>query len=174
MVSPNWPHGLLACACLSIEAPSTWRKKPFLLFFKRSIAFEVIEAKVGMSLVLSAFTSQVTAGLSMLPRGEACGPFKRIGMLPSENKPSTGVFWSAFFTASSSLALVTILKPSALACSRRVLPAYLPAVAVSSNDFIPPPKTTSARVVISCSEIEPRPPLSKVPSGHFSAVALGP
>src|SRR3954468_8269174 len=46
LVSPIWPHGLAAWSCLSIEAPSTWRKKPLSLW-RRSIDFFVICASVG-------------------------------------------------------------------------------------------------------------------------------
>ena len=96
-VSPIWPHGSAAWSFLSIEALSTWRKKPFfwpLLFFvSRSIDFVVIDFRSGTGLKVGSGW-QVAAG-RLAPPDVASSGANFTGMLPGENRPRSGFFWSA-------------------------------------------------------------------------------
>jgi hypothetical protein len=50
---------------LSIDAPSTCRKKPFGWFLSNEIALRVIAARFGAAAVRSGLARQVIAGLSI-------------------------------------------------------------------------------------------------------------
>jgi hypothetical protein len=66
-VSPIWLHGFASRSSLSIDAPSTCRKKPFGWFLSNEIALRVIAARFGAAAVRSGLARQVIAGLSILP-----------------------------------------------------------------------------------------------------------
>src|SRR5262249_54541512 len=99
MVSPIWPHGSFAWSRLSIDAPSTCRKKPFagdfLAFAVRmSSARWVITARLGSPGVLVIrLVSLQTCG--PLAGWAARRPDHSVVMLPGLNGPSARWWVSA-------------------------------------------------------------------------------
>ncbi len=86
-VSPICPHALVAWSCLSIEAPSTWRKNP-RRFSSSLMALVVMSARLG-SFAGRWFSTHV-AGALPLPV-DAAGPLHSTDIVLGVNRPSTGL-----------------------------------------------------------------------------------